>query len=122
MKIENEEIVLLEERLKDAISASDINFLKEVLHDDLLFIAPNGTVVTKELDLMAHASGQMLVERITSTIEEIKVIEACAIAVVLYNTAGTMLGNKIDGHYRYIRVWKRCSDGIKIIAGSCVKV
>lgn len=122
MKTKREQIILLEQQLKEAISTSNVDFLKEVLHDDLLFIAPNGSVITKPIDLLSHESGQMVVEKITSTFEEVNFIDDCAIVVLVYETVGTMLGNKINGKYRYIRVWKRFNDDMKIIAGSCVKV
>lgn len=122
METTRQEIILLEEALKEAISKGDVHFLKGILHDDLLFLAPNGNVITKQVDLLSHASGQMLVEKITSTIEEINFIDDCAIVIVVYDTTGTMLGDKINGKYRYIRVWKRSNNGIRIIAGSCIKL
>ena len=54
-----EEIITIENQLIEAIKTSDVTLLDNMLHDDLLFIAPNGQTVTKEMDLASHRSGQM---------------------------------------------------------------
>ena len=59
MEIKKEEIIDLEQKLIEAISTSNIQFLDNILHNDLLFISPNGDVITKEMDLTSHRSGEM---------------------------------------------------------------
>jgi ketosteroid isomerase-like protein len=122
MEIRKEEIIELEQKLIKGISASDIQFLNDILHDDLLFIAPNGNVITKEMDLTSHKSGEMEVKKIIPIIEAINIIDDCAIVVIVYDTKGKMLGNPIQGRFRYIRIWKRFNDGFKVIAGSCFDI
>lgn len=122
MEIKKQEILDLEEKLIKGISTSDVSFLETILHDDLLFLAPNGQVITKAIDLASHRSGDMVVEKITSAIEDIKLINDTAIVVMVYDTRGTMLGNPIEGKFRYIRIWKKFNDGIKVIGGSCFKI
>ncbi len=117
-----EEIIEIENQLIEAIKTSDVNSLDRVLHDDLLFIAPNGQVVTKEMDLASHRSGQMQVEQLIAHFESTKIIGDNAIVVVVYNTKGKMLGTSIEGQFRYIRVWKKFTDGLKVIAGSCFSI
>lgn len=116
------EIIYLETQLIEAIKTSDIGFLESVLHDDLLFLTPDGSIITKAIDLASHRAGEMIVKEIIATIEEINLIGDTAIAVVVYDTKGTMLGNPIEGKFRYIRIWKQFPDGIKIIGGSCCKI
>ena len=115
-----QEIIQLELELIKAISTSNIKFLDKVLHEDLLFLAPNGQVITKAMDLASHQAGEMVVEKIIPTIEEIKISDNLAIVVIVYDTKGIMLGNPIQGKFRYIRIWKRFDDSSKVIAGSCV--
>ncbi|MDQ3111087.1 MAG: nuclear transport factor 2 family protein [Bacteroidota bacterium] len=122
MKIEKQDIITLETKLIDAIKSSDVQFLETILHDDLLFIAPNGQLITKEMDIASHRAGEMSVEQLIPTFEEIKIIDDTAVAVVVYDTKGTMLGNPIRGQFRYIRIWKLFSDGLKVIGGSCFKL
>jgi ketosteroid isomerase-like protein len=115
--IQNQEAKLLE-----AMKRHDLQALDCLLHDDLLFIAPDGQTVTKEMDLDAHRSGSMIIERIESTIEQISLIGDSAVVVVVLDTKGSMLGNPIEGKFRYIRVWKQFGAEQKVIAGSCTKI
>lgn len=117
-----EEIIEIENRLLDAIKTSDLAVLDTILHDDLLFIAPNGQTITKEMDLASHRAGEMEVEQLIANFENINIIGDLAIVVVVYNTKGKMLGNPIQGQFRYIRIWKRFADGLKVMGGSCFKV
>ncbi|MEP7265413.1 MAG: nuclear transport factor 2 family protein [Bacteroidota bacterium] len=122
MKISREEIVELEYKLIKGIKESDIHFLDKVLHNDLLFLAPNGQIITKAIDLASHKAGEMVVEELIPTIEEIKIIEDTAVVVVVYDTKGVMTGNAIQGRFRYIRIWKKFTDGVKVIGGSCFQL
>lgn len=117
--IERKEIIEVELRLIEAIRNSNLSFLERVLHDDLLFLAPNGQVVTKAMDLASHRAGDMVVERIDPTFEQIQLMGDTAIAIVVYDTRGVMLGNPIEGKFRYIRVWKK-APALQVIAGSCL--
>ena len=120
--MKKEEIIEIENKLIQGIKTSDLKLLGKILHDDLLFIAPNGQTITKEMDLASHRSGEMEVEQLIANFEDIKIIGDNAIVVVVYDTKGTMLGNPIQGQFRYIRIWKMFADGLKVIGGSCSKV
>lgn len=122
MKITKNEITKLENTLVEGIKNSDITILDNVLHNDLLFLAPNGQLITKAIDLASHQAGEMIVEQLTLKIENINIIDDTAIVVVVYNTKGTMLGSPIQGQFRYIRIWKLFPDGIKVIGGSCFQL
>jgi hypothetical protein len=74
------------------------------------------------MDLSSHRAGEMVVDEIIPTVEEIKIVDDTAIVVIVYNTKGKMLGNPIEGRFRYIRIWKQFSDGLKVIGGSCFKL
>lgn len=122
MKFIKEEIIKLEYKLIEAIKTSDIGFIENVLHDDLLFLAPNGQVVTKEMDLTSHKSKQMTVEQLIPKFENFIIIDDTAISVVVYATKGVMLGQHISGQFRYIRNWKVFNDSIKIVSGACLQI
>ncbi|AFM11987.1 nuclear transport factor 2 family protein [Turneriella parva] len=120
--IQKSAITELEERLVDYIKTSDTDQLDKVLHDDLLFIAPNGTVVTKAMDMASHKAGDMIVHSLVLKIEQISTIGDTAISITVYETNGVMLGQSIQGKFRYIRVWQEFPDGFKVIGGSCCKI
>jgi ketosteroid isomerase-like protein len=122
MQLTKEKITKLEYQLIEAIKTSDIKFIENILHDDLLFLAPNGQVVTKEMDLNAHKSKQMSVEQLIPKFEDFKIIGNTAISIVVYDTKGMMLGKPISGQFRYIRTWKSFKDGIKVVSGACLQV
>lgn len=122
MQINKSDITTLETNLIEWIKTSDTAKLDKVLHDDLLFITPDGQTVTKAMDLDAHRSGGMVVERLDITMEQVNIIGDTAVSVVSYDSKGSMMGTPIEGRFRYIRIWKQFEDGIKVIGGSCTAV
>jgi ketosteroid isomerase-like protein len=119
MPIDEAFVLGLEKKLMEAIRTDDVGHLESVLHDDLLFLAPNGQVVTKRMDLESHERGDMTVERLSADFEEIRILGDTATVTVVYATKGTMLGHPIEGRFRYIRIWKRFEDGWKVLGGAC---
>jgi ketosteroid isomerase-like protein len=122
MKLIKEEILTLELKLIEAIKTSDVDFIENILHDDLLFLAPNGQIVTKEMDLTSHKTKQMTVEQLIPNFEDFNIIGDTAISVVVYDTKGVMLGQPISGQFRYIRNWKVFNDHTKIVSGACLQI
>lgn len=120
--INKSQILKLEDELVKAIQSSDIAILDKLLHPDLLFISPNGQTITKEMDLASHRSGTMVVEELNPTIEHINLIESTAVVIVVYDTKGKMLGNPIQGRFRYIRIWSSFDGNFKVIGGSCIQI
>ncbi len=116
------DVIKLETELVEAIKSSDLKFLNAVLHDDLLFMAPNGEVITKQMDLASHAAGEMIVEQLVPAIGDVKLFNDTAIVVIDYDTQGKMLGMPLAGKFRYIRIWKQFNEGLKVIGGSCFKL
>ena len=111
-----------EQQLLRAIRTSDVPYLERTLHNDLLFIAPGGMLVTKESDLASHRAGTMVVEELSSSIEEIRIIGDLAAVVVVYDTKGKMMDSPIAGKFRYIRFWKQNGDALQVIGGSCTAI
>lgn len=122
MTIQKNEIIELEKKLIEAIKTSDIQFLDKILHDDLLFIIPNGQVITKAMDLASHKAKEMIVDELVPEMEELNIVDDTAIVVMIYDTKGKMLGNPIEGKFRYIRFWKHFPEGFKVIGGSCFQL
>lgn len=116
------EIIKLENKLLEAIKISDVETLDHLLHNDLLFVTPQGQTVTKQMDLDAHRSGLMVVIDMQSTIDQINLIGNSAVVTVIYKTKGIMMGNPIEGNFKYIRIWNLFDDGFKVIGGSCMMV
>ncbi|HEY8401767.1 MAG TPA: nuclear transport factor 2 family protein [Cytophagaceae bacterium] len=122
MQIQRSEVEEMEQLLMKAIKERDIDFINKYIHDDLLCLAPNGQIITKEMDLSSHKSGDMVVQSLISTQEDVRIIDDTAISTIVYDTKGIMLGRPIEGKFRYIRVWKKFGDDLKVIAAGCCKL
>ncbi|MCG8328026.1 MAG: nuclear transport factor 2 family protein [Chitinophagales bacterium] len=125
-RIQNEtnkdQIVALEKRLLEAMKNSDIDALDELLHDDLLFVIPTGQTVTKQMDLANLQSGNLKIEVISSSEQEISLIHDNAIVSVVISLKGNYLDNPIDGQFKYIRTWKLFNEGWKVIGGAGIQI
>ena len=108
-----------ENRLLKAMLESDTAALDKLLHDDLLFNIPNGTTVTKNMDLDNYKSGNMIIRSVISSDQIIQEIGDTVIVAVTLVLNGKYSQQSLDGKYRYLRVWKLFDDSWKIIAGSC---
>ena len=120
--LSTEHVIESEKLLLEAMTSSDVEIQDEILHDDLLFVIPNGQTITKQMDLDSHRSGSMIINQIASTLETVNIIEDSAVVTLLVKTEGLMLGKNFEGEFRYIRVWKLCGKKLKVIAGSCTPV
>jgi hypothetical protein len=120
--INREQILDIENNLLSAMKVSDVDALDKMLHDDLLFITPDGQTITKEMDLASHRAGTMIIEEILPTIEQINIIDDTAVVTLVYKTKGKMMGTVIEGNFRYIRFWKMFDGALKVIGGSCSQI
>lgn len=122
MSLQIPEIEKMERLLVEGIRKSDLVFLEKTIHDDLLCLIPTGETITKAMDMAAHRAGHMVVDKLIMHIEGVRIIGDTALAVVVYDTSGKMMGNPIEGRFKYLRVWKQFDDGLKVIAASCFRL
>ena len=113
-------VIAAEDKLLQAIRTSHIEHLDELLHDDLLFNLPNGHTITKAFDLDSYRSGKMHVDSLEATDQMIQVFEDSAVVCVTIALQGTYDGHAMDGTFRYIRVWQKFGEHLKVIAGSAI--
>ena len=118
--IYRDQIIALEAQLIAAIKSRDYLKLGAILHDDLLFVIPNGQTVTKAMDIANLQSGDLNIVDIAISEQEINLIEDCAIVSVMIVLKGDYLKQTIDGTYKYIRVWKLLDGSWKVIGGAGV--
>ncbi|ERJ58725.1 nuclear transport factor 2 family protein [Sphingobacterium paucimobilis] len=117
-----DQILYLENSLYYAIRESDVQALDELLHPDLLFIAPSGDVITKEIDLETYRSGALRVQELIPQVENLNIIDDLAIITLTLELKGLYAEEPFEAKYRYIRFWKACSDGIKVVGGSGILI
>lgn len=116
------EVLNLEDRLYKAIKESDIKALDELLHDDLLFMTPNGDVITKEIDLNTYRTGDLNINELTPKVENLNIIHDLAVITLTIRLKGNYKMEPFEANYRYIRFWKEFTEGVKVIGGSGTQI
>jgi len=117
-----EQVLASENSILDAMKSSDVITLDKLLHEDLLFVIPDGTVITKEMDMSNWKSGTI---KLTSLIRKeisIKIISDTAVSTMTLEIKGSFAGNDFEGEFRYMRVWKLFDKEWKVIAGSGIQL
>ena len=112
------EVVAREDALLRAITTNDIALRDDLLHDDLLFNGPDGQTGTKAQDLANYRSGGIQLRRAEASDRLIRAIGDVAVVAVTITLEGSYLGVRVDGRYRYLRVWQRTGDKWRVIGGS----
>jgi hypothetical protein len=114
------EIVARESALLRAMTTNDVALLDDLLHDDLLFNGPDGQTGTKAQDLANYRSGGIQLRRAEASDRLVSAIGDDVVVAVTVALEGSYLGVRVDGRYRYLRVWKRCAGAWRVIGGSVV--
>lgn len=114
------EIRQMEDRLRGAMLSSNVAELDALIHDQLLFVGPDGGLIRKNDDLELHRSGQEKLSQVA--LIDVQTEPHGSTAVVVADMAGTFKGQEFQGRYRYIRTWVRTDEGWKVIAGSVCAV
>lgn len=121
-KITQEDVVEAENKLFSAQLVSNVDILDQLLHDDLIAVAPTGQIITKEMDLDSHRAKTLIIEEASIEINDIKITGNTALSVVTMSAKGKMMGTPLEGTFRYFRVWKRLDDTLKIIGASFMQL
>ena len=100
----------LEERLKKAMVASDVDALDALLADDLSFVDATGKVWTKADDLNGHRYGMQRIETLDVEDQSVRVYGSFAVTVTRVAISGTFGGAPFAGSLRYTRTWGQVSD------------
>lgn len=121
-KITKKEIAEAENQLFLSQLASNVDGLDLLLYDDLVAVAPDGQMLTKEMDLNAHRSKAMIIENASTEIDEIRIIGDTALSVTTMTAKGKVMGAPLEGKFRYFRVWKRIDNTLKVIGASFMQL
>jgi ketosteroid isomerase-like protein len=114
----NESMVLdHEERLRIAQLRSDVAELEELLDDELMFTALDGSIVGKNDDLELHRSGRLRITRMEPIERRIMILGNVAVVSAKMSAAASFDGATSEGLLRYTRVWRERADGYRIVAG-----
>ena len=111
-------VLALEERLRTAMLRSDVCELESLLSDDLIFMGPDGSVITKAQDIDLHCSGVQRFDYIEWQEIAVNCFGVCAVASVTTQLAGTLRDRPFEGRFRYVRFWASSSTGWRVLGGS----
>lgn len=120
--ITNNDVMVSESQLLQAMKDCNLATLEHLLHDDLLFNGPNGETITKAMDMTAYRSGNMIVKELEASNQQISIIDDNAIVAVTIEMKGEFMKRAIVGKFRYIRVWRKINDQLKVIGGGCTPI
>lgn len=120
--IHETEIARAEEALRAAMLAGDVTALSALIDDRLVFTGPDGTVIGKDQDLSAHASGVLKLTQNDLTEGQFHPVGDMVLATTKATLAGTFGDMSIDGNYAYTRLWSRASKQWRVIAGQAARV
>jgi hypothetical protein len=117
MSIESE-IAALEEQLRGAMLRSDVSVLDSLIADELLFVAPDGSIVDKAGDIELHRSGAQRISQLDFTGLLVRAHGEVAVTTVVAVVSGIFNEQPFSGHFRYLRTWARTRVGWQVVAGS----
>jgi ketosteroid isomerase-like protein len=104
----DQEIVILEARIRAAQLSADLTALEDLLSDDLLFTGPDGQLGTKEQDIEAYRSGTVkFMSHVPEELRIRRVSTDVAITSLRAQLTVDVAGTLSRGTYRYTRVWAR---------------
>lgn len=118
----NQEIEQCEEKLLQAFREKDIATLDKLIDDSLIFDGPDGSVVSKEMDMATYRAEDTKIETMDCLERQIQVFGDTAIISTVIYLKASFMGDKYkaDGKARFLRTWKRIDGQWKVIGGASV--
>jgi len=107
-----------EERLRVAMLRSDVDELDALIHDDLLFVGPDGGIYTKADDLHLHRSGAQRMSQADWHSVEVRSYGMTCVTAVTAQLSGTFMGAPFSGRFRYVRTWVQQEGDWRVVSGS----
>lgn len=105
------QILKAEECLRQAMLASDVSILNELLAPEIIITSHLGGLLTKQDDLSAHESGLIKIRELNPSEQQIQIYGEVAIISVRMQLLGDYDGNPANGDFRFTRVWAISASG-----------
>ena len=105
------QMVKVEERLRQAMLASDVSILNELLAPEIIITSHLGELLGKQDNLAAHESGLIKIHELKPSEQRIQIHGEVAIVSVRMQLSGTHNGSPANGDFRFTRVWAISSSG-----------
>lgn len=105
-----------ERALQAAQLAGDADALESVLDADVVYVGPDGSVVTRDQDLAAHRTGPLRLHRAEELELDVVVRGETGVTRTLLTLAGTAGDTAFAVTYGYTRTWHRFPDGWRVLS------
>lgn len=111
------EIQVAEEKLRVAMLCSDLAALDSLLSDKLIFTNHLGQVISKADDLDGHRKGDLNIQALSLSQQQILLVAELAIVSVHAAISGSFKGMPATGYFRFTRVWENKNSQWQVVAG-----
>lgn len=113
-----ERVISLEEQLRFAMLAADVDALERLLSPDLLFTTHMGQVIGKQQDLDMHRSGLLKFREIAAGERLVVADGRVGVMSARMRLVGSFGASPFDLDLRCTRTWRQADDGQwQILAG-----
>lgn len=121
--MDREQVLELEERLRQAMLASDVKALDALLAPELVFTTFLGDVIGKADDLEAHGSGLVKMHSIELSEQKLTELPNATIVTCLAEIDATFNDDRTKKQFRFTRVWSPDKSGKpRVIVGQATLV
>lgn len=110
-----ERSIQLEDRLFNAMLASDVAELDRLIADDLLFVNHVGQRVTKAEDIGMHAAGTIEIHSIERQTLNACESENCIVIDTSVSIKGSYAGQALNGRFHHFRTWVNTAEGWRVV-------
>lgn len=106
-----------EDALQRAQLRSDVDALDRLLHPDLTFVGPDGTLTGKADDLEVHRTGAIRIDLSEPEDLVVRINDGVGVTVLTARLQGSYEGQEFAGRMRYTRAWAHGGDsGWRVVA------
>jgi len=95
------QIINIEERLRQAMLASDVSVLNELLAPEIIITNHLGVLLEKQDDLAAHESGLIKINELKPSEQHIQIHGEVAIVSVRMQISGSYEGSPTNGDFLF---------------------
>lgn len=88
-----------------AFRANDIDGLDSILHADVEFVGPDGSIIDKDADMASHRAGDLDIESVDELSRRVQVVGGIGITRVKLHFRASVGGSPLDAVLMYSRTW-----------------
>lgn len=99
-----------------AFRANDIDGLDSILHADVEFVGPDGSIIDKDADMASHRAGDLDIESVDELCRRVQVVGGIGITRVKLHIKASVGGSPLDAVLMNSRTWLNQDDRWLIVA------